>query len=95
MCSPGNIDLCEPEKKAEIEKFQAMSAADLDAAIEEKTKMMDDAEEAFKTGVSELQEQYQKMMTDKEETLESIKESGLGLMKAVKASAAKKGTDEL
>jgi protein disulfide-isomerase-like protein len=95
MCSPGNIDLCDPEKKAEIEKYQAMSAADLEASIEEKTKMMDDAEEAFKTGVNELQEQYQKLMTGKEETIESIKESGLGLMKAVKASAAGKGTDEL
>jgi hypothetical protein len=95
MCSPANIDLCDAEKKAEIEKFQAMTAADLDAAIEEKTKMMDDAEEAFKTGVAELQEQYQKMMTGKEETLEAIKESGLGLMKAVKATAASKGSDEL
>jgi hypothetical protein len=95
MCSPANIDLCDAEKKAEIEKFQAMSAADLDAAIEGKTKMMADAEEAFKTGVSELQEQYQKLMTGKEETMEAIKESGLGMMKAVKASAAKKGTDEL
>jgi protein disulfide-isomerase-like protein len=95
MCSPGNIDLCEPEKKAEIEKFQAMSAADLEAAIAEKTKLMDDAEADFKTGVDALQEQYQKLMTGKEETLEAIKESGLGLMKAVKATAASKGTDEL
>jgi protein disulfide-isomerase-like protein len=95
MCSPANIDLCDAEKKAEIEKFQAMSAADLEAAIGEKTKMMDDAESAFSTGVNELQEQYQKLMTLKEETLESIKESGLGMMKAVKASGASKGTDEL
>eukprot|EP00980_Cylindrotheca_fusiformis_P006461 scaffold1377_cov126-Cylindrotheca_fusiformis.AAC.6 len=56
MCSPTNIDLCDAEKKAEIEKFQAMSAADLDAAIEEKTKMMDDAEAAFKEGVNALQD---------------------------------------
>lgn len=95
MCSPSNIDLCDAEKKAEIEKFQAMSAADLEAAIAEKSKMMDDAEEAFKTGVNELQEQYQKLMTLKDETLEEIKNSGLGMMKAVKASAGKKGTDEL
>eukprot|EP00980_Cylindrotheca_fusiformis_P006458 scaffold1377_cov126-Cylindrotheca_fusiformis.AAC.3 len=95
MCSPTNIDLCDAEKKAEIEKFQAMSAADLDAAIEEKTKMMDDAEAAFKEGVNALQEKYQKMMEEKDETIENIKNSGLGLMKAVKAASAKKGTDEL
>eukprot|EP00526_Cylindrotheca_closterium_P019243 CAMPEP_0113615120 /NCGR_PEP_ID=MMETSP0017_2-20120614/7532_1 /TAXON_ID=2856 /ORGANISM="Cylindrotheca closterium" /LENGTH=217 /DNA_ID=CAMNT_0000524337 /DNA_START=59 /DNA_END=712 /DNA_ORIENTATION=+ /assembly_acc=CAM_ASM_000147 len=95
MCSPNNIDLCEPEKKAEIEKYQAMPAAELEAAIAEKTKLMDEAEETFKTGVEELQSKYQTMMEDKDKTLEEIKNSGLGLMKAVKASAAKKGSDEL
>lgn len=95
MCSPNNIDLCDAEKKAEIEKYQAMSAADLDAAIEEKTKAMDDAEESFKSGVSELQEKYQALMEAKDKTLEDIKNSGLGLMKAVKASAGKKGSEEL
>ena len=95
MCSPTNIDLCDAEKKAEIEKLQAMSDADLEAAIAEKVKLIDDAEEAFKTGVNGLQDQYQKLMTTKDETIESVKNSGLGLMKAVKASKAKKGSDEL
>jgi len=95
MCSPTNIDLCDAEKKAEIEKFQAMSADDLEAAISEKTKLMDEAEESFKNGVSELQDKYQKMMEAKDKTLDDIKNSGLGLMKAVKASADKKGSDEL
>jgi hypothetical protein len=95
MCSPTNIDLCDAEKKAEIEKYQAMSADDLEAAISEKTKLMDEAEESFKNGVSELQDKYQKMMEAKDKTLDDIKNSGLGLMKAVKASAGKKGSDEL
>lgn len=86
MCSPANIELCDDDKKAEIEKFSAMSAADLDTAIADKEKAMEDAEEAFKTGVAELQDKYQSMMTAKDETLEEIKNSGLGLMKAVKAS---------
>jgi len=95
MCSPTNIDLCDAEKKAEIEKFQAMSAADLEAAISEKTKLMDEAEESFKNGVTELQDTYQKLTEAKDKTLDEIKNSGLGLMKAVKASADKKGSDEL
>jgi len=36
MCSPKNIDLCDADKKAEIEKFQKMSADDLEAEIEKK-----------------------------------------------------------
>jgi hypothetical protein len=86
MCSPANIELCEDDAKAEILKFSAMSDADLEAAIAEKEKAMEDAEEAFKTGVAALQDKYQAMMTAKDETLEEIKNSGLGLMKAVKAS---------
>jgi protein disulfide-isomerase-like protein len=86
MCSPANIELCEDDAKAEILKFSAMSDADLEAAIADKEKAMEDAEEAFKTGVAELQDKYQAMMDAKDETLEEIKNSGLGLMKAVKAS---------
>ena len=89
MCSPSNLDLCDDEKKAEIEKFMAMSMDDLDKSIAESEKLMEDAEEAFKTGVSELQEAYQKLMTKKEETLEEIKNAGLGMMKAVKIAKAK------
>jgi hypothetical protein len=95
ICSPSNIDLCDAEKKAEIEKFMAMSDEDLVTAIAASEKLMEDAEEEFKTGVSGLQEQYQAMMTKKEETLEQIKNSGLGMMKAVKAAKSKKGSDEL
>lgn len=95
MCSPANIDLCDDDKKAEIEKFSSMSAEDLDASIKEKEAEMEKAEEDFKNGVSELQEKYQKLMTAKEEKLEEIKASGLGLMKAVKAAGGKKGSDEL
>jgi len=95
MCSPANIDLCDADKKAEIEKFMAMPAAELESAIAEKEKAMEEAEEAFKTGVSELQDKYQKMMEAKEKTLEDIKNSGLGLMKAVKAAKGKAGSDEL
>jgi hypothetical protein len=96
VCSPNNIELCDDETKAKIEKFSSMSDDDLATSIFEKEKMMKDAEEAFKTGVAAL-------TTKKDETLEEIKNfglglmnSGLGLMKAVKASkATTKGSDEL
>lgn len=95
MCSPANIDLCEPDKKAEIEKFQAMSAADLDKLITEKEQEMVDAETTFKDEVQKLQDTYSKLSTDKEEVLEEIKKAGLGMAKAVKAAAGSSGSDEL
>merc|ERR1711903_301163 len=41
QCGPANLDLCDAEKKAEIEKFSKMSASDLDASIAEKTQAME------------------------------------------------------
>jgi len=94
LCSPKNLDLCDDEKKAEITKFQSMSAADLDAAIAAEEKKLEDAEEEFKTEVQKLQDRYSALSTEKDEKIEAVKAAGLGLMKAVKASAPA-GSDEL
>lgn len=85
-CSPSNIDLCDDEKRAEIEKFQAMSDADLTSSIEEKEKEIADAEELFESELKKLQETYEKISKDKDDTIAAVKDSGLSLMKAVKAS---------
>jgi len=92
VCSPANIELCDATQKAEIEKFQAISADDLNAAIEAKEGEQAAAESTFKSEVEKLQATYEKLQKDKEDTLESVKNSGLGVMKAVKAAggAAKK-----
>lgn len=90
VCSPSNIDLCDAEQKGKIEALQALSASDLKAKISEKEKEMEQAEQDFKDGVEGLQKQYKEMMEKKDAKLAEIKESGLGLMKAVAANAAKK-----
>uniref|UniRef100_A0A7S1H524 Thioredoxin domain-containing protein n=1 Tax=Thalassionema nitzschioides TaxID=33649 RepID=A0A7S1H524_9STRA len=97
VCSPANIDLCDDEKKAEIEKLEKMSDADLDAAIAAEEKKVEDAESKFKEEVEKLQETYQKLQQDNEAAQEAVKAAGLGLMKSVKAAkaAASKGSDEL
>merc|ERR1711862_993008 len=94
MCSPANIDLCDDDKKAEIEKFQDMPAADLDAAIAAEEKKMEEAEAEFKAEVQKLQDKYSALSAEKDEKLAAVKNSGLGLMKSVKASMPA-GNDEL
>jgi hypothetical protein len=86
ICSPSNIDLCDEDKTAEIKKFQAMSAEELDKAITEKEAEQEKAEADFKTFVEQLQDQYREAMEAKDAAVEAVKNSGLGLMKAVKAS---------
>jgi len=89
-CSPSNLHLCDDAKKAEIEKLQAMSAGDLDKAIADKEKEISSAESTFKSEVEKLQAAYKKLQEDKEESIKKVKDSGLGLMKAVKAANKKK-----
>jgi len=94
MCSPKNLDLCDADKKAEIEKFQKMSIDELDVLIAAEEKKLEDAEEYFKNEVQKLQDRYSALSTEKDEKIAAVKNSGLGLMKAVKTSKPA-GNDEL
>lgn len=95
LCSPTNIDLCDDDKKAQIKSFQDMGEDKLAEAIAVEEQKIEDAEKDFKEGVQGLQAQYKKMMMDKEDAISAVKEAGLGLMKAVKASMGKAVKDEL
>jgi len=85
-CSPDNVDLCDADQKATIEKYQAMSDSELEAVIAEGAKAGEDAEATFKSEVEKLQKTYEGLQKAKEDTLAKIKSSGLGYAKAVKSS---------
>ena len=89
VCSPAKLDLCDDETKAKITELQAMSAADLDKAIKEKEDESAAAEKKFTDEVDKLQKKYQELQEEKEATLQAVKDSGLGLMKSVKAAGGK------
>jgi len=94
MCSPGNMDLCDDDQKAELDTLLKMDLGDLEAKIQEGEKKIDDAESNFKTELQKLQDQYQQLMKDKEETIASVKSSGLGQMKSVLAHRNKDSDDK-
>uniref|UniRef100_A0A6U6RG05 Thioredoxin domain-containing protein n=1 Tax=Zooxanthella nutricula TaxID=1333877 RepID=A0A6U6RG05_9DINO len=85
-CGPTALDLCDAEKKKQIEGFMNMPAKDLLAQIEAKEKEIKTAETEFETFLKGLQEQYEEGQKNLEAKKNEIKESGLGLMKSVKAS---------
>jgi len=95
LCSPKNLDICDDEKKAEINKMLALSKEELDKMIEEKEELLENAEALFKEKVDELQKTYEKLQADKEKTEAEIKASGLGMMKSVRAFMDQKTKDEL
>merc|ERR1719291_1670927 len=90
MCSPKNIDLCEESAKKTISGFMAMSAEELDKLIEEKVALQKEVEANFTAEVDALQAKYEELEKNKKETLEEIKNSGLGWMKAVKGTRTPK-----
>jgi hypothetical protein len=92
MCSPSNLDLCDAEKKKEIEGIQALSDKELEDKIAEKEAELKKAEENFEAEVKKLQETYEKLQEEKDKAVANVKSSGLGLMKSVKA-AKKKETE--
>jgi len=88
-CGPNNLDLCDAEKKKQIEELQALSADELATKIKAEEQKQKDAEKTFETEVDKLQKRYKELSEEKEATLEAIKASGLGLMKSVQAAAKK------
>merc|ERR1711990_16499 len=72
-CGPANIDLCDDDQKKEIEKYQAMSADELDAAIKKSEEGLKEAEETFKSEVEKLQKTYEGLMKTKDDTIAKIK----------------------
>jgi len=94
-CSPANIELCSDERKAEIEQYSSMSDAELAAAIKEGDEKMEAAEKTFKDEVSKLQSTYEALMKAKDEAVEAVKDSGLGMMKSIQAHKKKAAKEEL
>jgi len=94
MCSPGNMDLCDDEQKAELNKLMEMSLEDLETSIKDGEKKIEEAEETFKTELQKLQDQYQELMKTKEDTIAEVKSSGLGRMKSVLAHRNKASDDK-
>jgi len=86
MCSPSNLDLCDAEKKAQIEGFMKMSVEDLDTKISDGEASLKEAEANFDAEVQKLQEKYEELEKEKTAKQKEIKDSGLSLMKAVKAA---------
>jgi len=95
MCSPSKLELCDDEKKAEIEKLIAMPDGELEAIIATEEEKLEEAEKFFKEEVQKLQSRYNDLVAEKDAKDDAVKNSGLGLMKSVKAQKAKAGSDEL
>ena len=85
-CSNDNIDLCDDEQKAILDKYNAMSAAERKEIIDAANAKVEEAEETFKSELKKLQAKYESLQKEKDETIAAVKKGGLGMLKSVKAS---------
>jgi len=83
LCSPSNIDLCSDEKKKQIKQYMDMSGAKLDELIASQEAESKKAQTDFDAFLETLQAQYKEASEKKDADLKAIKDSGLGLAKAV------------
>merc|ERR1719274_72547 len=81
--SPAKLELCDDAQVAKIQEIEAMGAEALDDKISELERDIRRAEARFKKRTEKLQEKYKEF--------KAAKDSGLGMLKAVKANLAKKG----
>merc|ERR1711881_78646 len=84
-CGPANRDLCGEEELARFDELLKLSTEELQTQVDAKNKEIEDAEATFKAEVEKLQAAYQKLMTDKDEAIDAVKQSGLGDLKKVLA----------
>jgi len=95
MCSVANIELCDADKKAQIEKYMGMAAGDLEAAVKAEEDKIEESEETFKAEVAKLQERYSQLSDAKDAAAAEVKAAGLGLMKSVLKHTSEEVKDEL
>jgi len=91
-CGPGNLDLCDDAKKKQIEDYTALGAEKREAFIKEKDAESEKLEADFKAFVEGLNKAYKEETAKKDEGVEAIKNSGLGLLKSVHKFAATSAT---
>jgi len=95
QCGPSNLDLCSDEKKAQIDEYMALSAEKRAEMVTEKEAKITELEAGLKTFLEGLQKQYEEASKKKDADVEEVKNSGLGLLKAVQAHMKKSGKSEL
>jgi len=82
-CSATNMDECDEESKAKIEKFLDIPEAELSNMADEGDSKIKDANEKFEAALEGIQQTYEKMEKENIESKRKLKTSGLHIMKAV------------
>lgn len=94
-CNVDTLENCSDEQKSSIETLKSQSVEDLKATVEEEADERKSAETLFETSVKKLQAEYQGLVSQKETSLQEIKDKyNIGLVNSV-LNAKNSKKDEL
>ena len=86
-CSNDNIDLCDDEQKAILDKYNAMSADERKKIVDEANAKVEAAEETFKAELKKLQATYEELNKKKDEDIKALQTMDLRLLKTIKGDS--------
>jgi hypothetical protein len=87
-CTPQNIEMCDAEQKADIQKYMVMSLEDLEAEIESIDDMIDELDDTFEDTTLFLEDEYVKIQDEAErKKSEAKKDVDYGILKAALAKS--------
>jgi len=98
QCGPAALDLCTPAEMEMIESFQALSTGELLKRIKDKEAHIERLDVEYKEFVEKVRKTYEEMSEKHNKEIDAIYESGLGMMKMVRAykdQVRKAAQDEL
>lgn len=95
LCSLKSLDLCDDEKKAQIKKYQEMTAEALQSEVAKEEDKLEEAEDKFEEEAQKLQDKFEELSDEKDKRIAEVKAAGLGLMKSVLKSKDAPAKDEL
>lgn len=83
-CSIKNLDICDDDKRARIEKYLDMNVSELSTMAEAEEMKLKEAEKKFNAEVRKLHARYGELSKEKDDFIAGIKATaGLGLLKSV------------
>jgi len=82
-CNSDNKDLCDADALKELEEMEALGKEEVEKRVKQHQDAIKDAEKTFETELKKLQETYEKISKDKDETIAANK-GPLGKLKKVK-----------
>ena len=90
ICSPAHLDLCDEDTRKRLEEYLGMSKDEIRVGLREAEKSIQEAKQKYDEEMKILQEKFAETARVRDETITSVRQNELGLLKAVENFRNKK-----